>query len=132
MSFFDDALGDPMISGGVITMNLRSVFYDSGFASTTVKRQKFRARKSVQPLTPDEAQVMGFPDYGTNEFITIYSLKAIPMPSKEGEAVVVTFNKKDWYVRKVLPFVWDKDTPMELGYYEVVLSRFNEIEVNPD
>ena len=54
------------------------------------------------------------------------------MPSKKGEAIIIHFNKKDWYVRRVLPWVWDEGTPMELGYYEVTLSRFNEEEVNPN
>ena len=35
MSFFSDALGDTMISGGVITATARVVFYDSGFSNVT-------------------------------------------------------------------------------------------------
>ena len=96
------------------------------------KLKKFVAKKSVQPLSPDEAQLQGFPDYGTNEFITIFSLKEIPMPSNKQEAIVVHFNNKNWYVRRVLPFVWDKGTPMEMGYYETILSRYNENQLNPD
>lgn len=131
-NFFQDALGDLMISGGVMTMSVRRVLYVDGFAKHETQPKKFHARKSIQPLYPDEAQLMGFGDYGTNEFITIYSLKKIPMPSKKGEAIIIHFNKKDWYVRRVLPWVWDEGTPMELGYYEVTLSRFNEEEVNPN
>lgn len=132
MSFFTDALGDPMFCAGTITMTVKSVYYDNGIAKNTTRERKYTAKKSVQPLTPDEAQLQGFPDYGTNEFITIFSLKEIPMPSNRQEAVIVQFNKKNWYVRKVLPFVWDKDTPMEMGYYEVILSRYNENQLNPD
>lgn len=131
-SFFQDALGDWMISGGVMQLTARVVLYEDGMATHETKKIKFNARKSIQPLYPDEAQLQGFGDYGTNEFITIYSLKKIPMPSNRMEAVVVRFNKKDWYVRKVLPFVWDEGTPMQLGYYEITLSRFNENEVNPN
>lgn len=132
MSFFSDALGDSMISGGIVTMKMRRVYYDSGMAETDERQISFHARKSVQPLEPEEAQLKGFPDYSTNQFITIFSLKKIPMPSKKLESIIVTFNGKDWYVRKVLPFVWDEGTPMEMGYYEVILSRFDENNINPD
>lgn len=132
MSFFSDALGDNMISGGVITMKMRKVYYDAGIAETDERPISFRARKSIQPLEPEEAQLKGFPDYSTNQFITIFSLKKIPMPSKKLESIIVTFNGKDWYVRKVLPFVWDEGTSMEMGYYEVILSRFDENNINPD
>lgn len=132
MSFFADALGDPMISAGTIKMTVRKGFYESGFLKYRDVSKSFYAKKSVQPLEPEEAQLMGFPDYSTNQFITIYSLKKIPMPSKTNEAVIVRFNQTDWYVRKVLPFAWDTGTPMEMGYYEAVLSRFNENEINPD
>lgn len=132
MSFFTDALGDPMISAGTIKMTIRKGYYESGFLKYRDESKPFFAKKSVQPLEPEEAQLMGFPDYSTNQFITIFSLKKIPMPSKTNEAIIVRFNQTDWYVRKVLPFVWDMGTPMEMGYYEVVLSRFNENEINPD
>lgn len=132
MSFFTDALGDRMISGGVMKLTARVVLYQDGMATYELKQIPFTARKSIQPLYPEEAQLAGYGDYGTNEFITIYALKKIPMPSKKGEAVIVRFNKTDWYVRKVLRFVWDEGTPLELGYYEVTLSRFNETEVNPN
>ena len=132
MSFFSDALGDNMIAGGTISLTMRKVLYVDGFQTHETRKIKFIARKSCQPLTPDEAQLQGFGDYGVNEFMTIYSLKKIPMPSKKGEAVIVRFNKKDWYVRKVQPWIWDEGTPMELCYYEVTLSRFNENEVNPN
>ncbi|MBQ2176732.1 MAG: hypothetical protein II453_17370 [Alphaproteobacteria bacterium] len=132
MSFFTDALGDTMFCAGTITVTVKSIYYDNGFAKNTSREKKFIAKKSVQPLSPDEAQLQGFPDYGPNEFITIFSLKEIPMPSNKQEAVVVKFNGKSWYVRKVLPFVWDKDTPMEMGYYETILSRYNENQLNPD
>lgn len=131
-SFFQDALGDWMISGGVMKMTARVVMYEDGMQTHVVKRMNFTARKSIQPLYPEEAQLQGYGDYGTNEFITIFTTKKIPMPSNKMEAVIVRFNKTDWYVRKVLRFVWDEDTPMELGYYEVTLSRFNESEVNPN
>lgn len=131
-SFFQDALGDWMISGGMVTLTARRTLLVDGFATREDKPIKFRARKSVQPLSPDEAQLMGFGDYGTNEFITIYTLKKLPMPSKSGEVIIVRFNKKDWYVRRVLPWTWDEGTPMELGYWEVTLSRYNENEVNPN
>lgn len=132
MSFFTDALGDKMISGGTIKMVMRKVFYNSGMAESQDVPVTFFAQKSIQPLEPEAAQLQGFPDYSTNQFITIYSLKKIPMPSNKLEAVKITFNNKDWYVRKVLPFVWDEDTPMQMGYYEVTLSRFNEGQINPD
>lgn len=131
-SFFSDVLGDNMIAGGTISLIMRKVTFVDGFQTHETKPLKFLARKSCQPLSPDEAQLQGFGDYGTNEFMTIYSLKKIPMPSKTGEAIIVRFNKKDWYVRKVQPWIWDEGTPMELGYYEVTLSRFNENEVNPN
>ena len=131
-SFFSDALGDSMIAGGTISLSMRKVLFIDGFQTHETVPVKFLARKRCQPLSPDEAQLQGFGDYGTNEFMTIYSLKKIPMPSKKGEAIIVRFNKKDWYVRKVQPWIWDEGTPMELGYYEVTLSRFNENEVNPN
>ena len=62
----------------------------------------------------------------------MFSIKEVPMPSRSGETVIVHFNNKDWYVRKVLSWVWDKETPLEQGYYEVILSRFNEEKVNPN
>ena len=132
MSFFSDALGDNMISGGTITATARIVFYNSGFSEIVEKPWKFKAKKSIQPLSPDEAQLQGYPDYATNQFITIYSLKKIPMPSRKGEEVIIHFNKKDWKVRKVFPWVWDEGTSMELGYYEVTLSRYEPDTINPD
>ncbi len=132
MSFFTDAMGDSMISGGRIKLRIRKTFYDSGFSESQDIPQTFWAKKSIQPLEPEEAQLRGFPDYSTNQFIVIYSLKKIPMPSNKLESVIVNFNNKDWYVRKVQPFVWDEGTPMEMGYYEVILSRFNEDQINPD
>ena len=132
MSFFTDALGDTMFCAGTISITVKTVYYMDGIATNTSRVKKFVAKKSVQPLSPDEAQLQGFPGYGTNEFITIFSLKEIPMPSNKQEAVVVTFNNKNWYVRRVLPFVWDKGTPMEMGYYETILSRYNETQLNPD
>lgn len=131
-SFFSDALGDSMIAGGTMELTMRKVTFVDGFQTHETRPLKFIVRKSCQPLSPDEAQLQGFGDYGTNEFMTIYSLKKIPMPSKKGDVVVVRFNKKDWYVRKVQPWVWDEGTAMEMGYYEVTLSRFNENEVNPN
>ena len=97
-SFFSDALGDNMIAGGTISLSVRRVTFVDGFQTHTTTPIKFLARKSCQPLSPDEAQLQGFGDYGTNEFMTIYSLKKIPMPSKKGEAIIIKFNKKDWYV----------------------------------
>lgn len=132
MSFFTDAMGDSMISGGVIQLTAMNVFYQDGFAVRTEKPIKFKALKSCQPLSPDEAQLMGFGDYGVNEFITIYSLKKITMPNQDGYSLKVRFNNKDWYVRKVLPFSWNEGTPLEYGYWEITLSRFNEMEVNPN
>lgn len=132
MSFFTDALGDHMISGGTIKVSAMEVIYEDGFGERTEKPFKFKALKSCQPLSPDEAQLMGFGDYGTNEFLTIYSLQKLPMPSQKGFSVKVRFNKKDWYVRKVLPWTWNEGTATEYGYWEVTLSRFNETEVNPD
>lgn len=132
MSFFTDALGDTMFCAGSISVKVKRVYYIDGIAQSTEREKTFVAKKSVQPLSPDEAQLQGFPDYGTNEFITIFSLKEIPMPSNKQEAVIVRFNNKNWYVRKVLPFVWDKDTPMEMGYYETILSRYNDTQLNPD
>lgn len=132
MSFFSDALGDSMISGGTVKMRMRKGFYNSGLLEYVDEPVTFLARKSIQPLEPEEAQVKGFPDYSTNQFMTIYSLKKIPMPSKKMEAVIITFNNTDWYVRKVMPFVWDEGTPFQMGYYEVTLSRFNETDINPN
>ena len=131
-SFFQDALGDKMIGGGQMTLTYRRILRIDGEITHQERTRQFVAQKSIQPLSPDEAQLMGFGDYGTNEFITIYTLKKIPMPSKKGEVVIVKFNKKDWYVRRVLPWVWDEGTPFQMGYWEVTLSRFNETEVNPD
>ena len=68
-SFFQDALGDWMISGGVMQLTARVVLYEDGMATHETKKIKFNARKSIQPLYPDEAQLQGFGDYGTNEFI---------------------------------------------------------------
>lgn len=131
-SFFEDAMGDYMISGGTIKLRGREVLYIDGLANYTEKPFSFRAKKSCQPLYPDEAQLMGFGDYGVNEFMTIFALQEIPMPSNKMSDVIVRFNNKDWYVRKVLPWRWNEDTPMATGYYEVTLSRFNEREVNPN
>lgn len=130
-SFFQDALGDPMISGGVVTMTVTQVTYIDGMATKISKPKKLRAKKSIQPLSPEEAQLKGYGDYSTNQFYTMFSLQNIPMPSKKGEYTVLHFNGRDWYVRKVEPFIWDEGTPMELGYYEITLSKFNETEVNP-
>lgn len=132
MSFFTDAIGDHMISGGTIKVTAMEVYYEDGEGKRIEKPFKFKAKKSCQPLYPEEAQLMGFGDYGTNEFLTIYALQEIPMPSNKLVAVKVHFNKKDWYVRKVLPWVWNQGTPFEYGYWEVTLSRFNETEVNPN
>lgn len=132
MSFFTDAMGDHMISGGVIKVTGVEVWYEDGEAKRIEKPFKFKALKSCQPLYPEEAQLMGFGDYGTNQFLTIYTLKEIPMPSNRLVAVKVHFNKKDWYVRKVLPWVWNRETPTEYGYWEVTLSLFNEEEINPN
>lgn len=132
MSFFDDAMGDPLIAGGVIKVRGRRILYDDGFSTYEEVPFNFKARKSCQPLSPDEAQLMGFGDYGVNEFMTIFALQEIPMPSNQMSDVIVRFNQRDWYVRKVLPWIWDKGTPLETGYYEVTLSRFNEREVNPN
>ena len=82
MSFFTDALGDSMISGGNVTGTVHHIYYNSGFAEMVDKPWKFKAKKSIQPLSPEEAQLMGYPDYSTNEFITIFSLQKIPMPTK--------------------------------------------------
>lgn len=131
-SFFEDAMGDSLISGGTIKVRGRSVLYDEGLATYTEKPFNFRAKKSCQPLSPDEAQLMGFGDYGVNQFMTIYALQEIPMPTNKLNDVIVRFNNKDWYVRKVLPWIWNEDTPLQTGYYEVTLSRFNEQEVNPN
>lgn len=131
MSFFTDAMGDSMISGGTIKVTAMEVLYEDGFAKHTEKPFKFKALKSCQPLSPDEAQLMGFGDYGTNQFMTIYSLQNLPMPSQEGWSLKITFNNRDWFVRKVLPWVWNEGTPMEYGYWEVTLSRYNTDEVNP-
>lgn len=131
-SFFEDALGDPMISGGALQVTSRRVLYIDGIATYEGRPQRFFVKKSVQPLTPTEAQLQGFADYGVNEFITVYSLKKITMPSKDGEYLVLRFNNKDWFVRKVLPFVWDEGTPFEMGYWETTLSRYLEEELNPN
>ena len=77
MSFFSDALGDSMISAGTLKMTLRKGYYESGFLKYRDTSKSFYAKKSVQPLEPEEAQLMGFPDYSTNQFITIFSLKKI-------------------------------------------------------
>lgn len=131
MSFFTDALADPLISGGMVTATYKTITYTDGLAQTTSKTQSFRARKSVQPLTPAEALARGYPDYSTNEFYTIYTLKKIPLPSKTNEVVVVHFNQKDWYVRGLLSWVWDEGTPFQQGYFEVVVSRFAPDSINP-
>lgn len=132
MSFFIDALGDELIGAGVVNTSVTETVYIDGFGQYTTTKKNFKTAKSCQPLEPDEAQQLGFADYGTNEFITIYSLKRIPMPAKSGDTVMVHFNGKDWYVRKVLPWIWDMGTKNEQGYYEVILSRFNEQNINPD
>lgn len=132
MSFFTDALGDEMIGGGTIKMVARETIYIDGFGEYQTKETPFVAAKSIQPMTADEAQTMGFADYGTNEFITIYSLKKIPMPSKTGDTVTVKFNGKEWFVRKVLPWTWNEGTPFEQGYWDVTLSRFDENNINPN
>jgi hypothetical protein len=132
MSFFVDALGDEMIGGGIVKLSATSTVYIDGFGTHTTTTTPFKAAKSCQPLSPDEAHTLGFADYGTNEFIVIYSLKKIPMPSKDGDTVMIHFNNKDWYVRKVLPWVWNEGQPSHTGYYEVILSRFNETNINPD
>lgn len=131
-SFFEDAMGDYLISGGTIKIRGREVLYDEGMATYFEKPFRFKAKKSCQPLSPDEAQLMGFGDYGVNEFMTIFALQEIPMPSNKMSDVIVTFNNQDWYVRKVLSWRWNEDTPLATGYYEVTLSRFNEKQVNPN
>jgi len=131
-SFFADALGDSLIGAGQVKLVARTTLYVDGFSTHTETITKFTAQKSFQPLTPDEAFALGFGDYGTNEFITLISLKKIPMPSGTGATTVVRFNNKDWYVRKVLPWVWDEGTPFAQGYYEVIMSRFEETKVNPN
>lgn len=124
-----------MISGGTIKMRMRRVYYDSGMAETEEQPISFLAKKSIQPLEPEEAQTRGFPDYSTNQFITIYSLKKIPMPSKNLESIIITFNKKDWYVRKVLPLYgmkelqWNWDI-MKLSY--LALTRTISIQIKGD
>lgn len=130
-SFFEDALGDPMISAGRVKLTVRTVRYVDGMAEYVETPKKFFCLKSNQPLSPEAAQLKGFGDYATNEFLTIFSLKEIPMPRKEGEDIIVQFNNRNWYVRKVLPFVWDRDTPLEMGYYEVILSKYSDKELNP-
>ena len=62
MSFFTDAMGDSMISGGRIKLRIRKTFYDSGFSESQDIPQTFWAKKSIQPLEPEEAQLRGFPD----------------------------------------------------------------------
>lgn len=101
MSFFMDAIGDDLIGAGTVKITVTTTVYMDGFGEFTTQKKTFTAAKSCQPLSPDEAQLMGFADYGTNEFLTIFTLKKIPMPSKSGETVMVHFNNKDWYVRRV-------------------------------
>lgn len=132
MSFFTDALGDSMISGGTIKVTVNRVYYNSGVAESVVEPKTFIAKKSIQPLEPASAHARGFPDYATNQFITIYSTKKIPLPSKKGEVVTVKFNGQTWYVRKVQPWIWDEGTALQMGYYEITLSRYAEEDINPD
>ena len=132
MSFFMDAIGDDLIGAGTVKITVTTTVYMDGFGEFSTQKKTFTAAKSCQPMSPDEAQLMGFADYGTNEFLTIFTLKKIPMPSKSGETVMVHFNNKDWYVRRVLPWVWGEGMPSQQGYYEVTLSRFNETNINPD
>ena len=131
MSFFTDALADPLISGGVVTASYKTITYVDGFASETSATQTFKARKSVQPMAAAEAQLKGYPDYATNEFYVIYTLKKLPLPAGN-KVVVVHFNNKDWYVRGVTSWVWDEGTPFQQGYYEVAMSRYAPDSVNPD
>jgi len=131
-NIFFDAFSSPIINGGTIQCVLRTTIYAHGFGSNTEKKVPFIAKKSAQPLTPDEATKMGFGDYGSNEWLIIYSTKKIPMPSGSGENMTIEFNKKEWYVRKVLPWTWDEGTQLERGYYKVYLSRFEETKVNPN
>ena len=119
MSFFTDALADPLISGGVVTASYKTITYVDGFASET------------SAMTAAEAQLKGYPDYATNEFYVIYTLKKLPLPAGN-KVVVVHFNNKDWYVRGVTSWVWDEGTPFQQGYYEVAMSRYAPDSVNPD
>ena len=57
MSFFTDAMGDSMISGGTIKLRIRKTFYDSGFSESQDIPQTFWAKKSIQPLEPEAAQL---------------------------------------------------------------------------
>lgn len=130
-SFFEDALSDPLISAGKIKMTVRKCFYIDGFPEREEKPKRVWGLKSKQPFSADEAKLNGFGDYATNQFIVIYSLQNIPLPKDDGEDIIVHFNNRDWYVRKVSPFVWDQDTPLEMGYYEVILSKYSDKELNP-
>ena len=132
MSFFTDALADPLISGGIVTATYKTITYENGMAKESSRVETFKARKSVQPLNAAEAQLKGYPDYSVNEFYTIYTLKKISLPTKANQVVIVHFNNKDWYVRGVESFVWDEGTPLQQGYYEVSVSRYAPDSINPD
>lgn len=132
MSFFDDVFGDSMISAGRVKVEIIQTTYVRGEVSKEVVRSYYlNCPKSTQPLEPAEVKMMGFGDYDTNEYRVLYTVKEIPLPTGSGATTMVTINGKQYYVRKVLPWVWDEHTSLAMGAYKVIVSRYSEA-TNPN
>lgn len=126
MSFFRDCLSG--FNYGNVYVKTETWGVDSAGrpAITSTNTTRLKSIKSIQPIQNEEdIQMFGFGDFSINEYFFIYSLKELPFPTN-GVTISLTFNKQTYKPLRQIPFVWDRGTKKELGYYKTLVMRIGE------
>jgi hypothetical protein len=123
MSFFEDCMGDSMMNAGIVNVKVMDTGYEEGqFVIKNTKTKAIKTAKSMQPLSPEQVEKLGFGEYPDHEFLSLYTLDEIPLPTAEGQIVIISFNGHNYTLRKVLPWVWNVSGG-RMGYFQYIISR---------
>lgn len=131
MSFYTDALGEASFTKGVIKIRIAQYEYVEGeYVVTGYYDTQITTEKSVQPLTSEEIISMGFGEYPNYEYYELFSLKEIPIPSGDFKKSIISFNGKEYTIKRARSWVWDG----EVGYFDYIIARKTDFlnEVSDD
>ena len=122
MSFYTDAMSDMEFTRGVIKIKIAQCEYVRGqYTVIGYYETQLTTEKSIQPLDPEDIQKYGLGEYGLNEYYELYTLKEIPIPDADLKNSIISFNGKQYTIKKVMAWKWDGEET--IGYYDYIICR---------
>jgi hypothetical protein len=125
-AFFEDIMSDPNINWGTNPIKIHHIVKKNVKGTLKVIEdfeEPVEVSTSPQALSPDEIENSGYGSWASGEVYNCFILKDIPLNTDNTHYRTILFNGREYEIINNVPFVVNKGTPMEDGYYEITFAR---------